>query len=245
MKIAMAQMQMGPTAEENLNKTLQRMKRAAALDAELIFFPAQQLSLFSADAPLHGLRADGEELEAIRQCSAALGLAASANILPEEGGSLSLMIGADGALLGTSRTSCPDAGADGAFPVYDVAGVRVGVVIDGDRHRPESVRACARGGAELVIIPAASRKGEPLWYYERELCALAVLNCCFIALCSRVGQEGEQRFAGHSMLAGPDGRILLKAGSMDGLYVVDFDPAEARSARANCAWLGGGQAFPA
>ena len=245
MKIAMAQMQMGPTAEENLNKTLQRMKRAAALDAELIFFPAQQLSLFSGGDSARGLRADGEELAAIRQCSAALGLAASANILPEEGGSLSLMIGADGALLGTSRTRRPDAGADGAFPVYDVAGVRVGVVIDDDRHRPESVRECGRRGAELVIIPAASRKDEPLWYYERELCALAVLNCCFIALCSRVGQEGEQRFAGQSMLAGPDGRILLKAGAMDGLYVMDFDPAEARSARANCAWLGGGQAFPA
>ena len=54
-------------------------------------------------------------------------------------------------------------------------------------------------------------------------------------MCNRVGQEGELRFAGESLLVAPDGRIEFKAGGLEGLYVMDFDPEEARRAREGCA----------
>ena len=64
MKLAMAQMQMAPSLGENLEKTLQRIERAAELDADLLFFPEVQLSPFFAavrggDASQWLLRADG------------------------------------------------------------------------------------------------------------------------------------------------------------------------------------------
>ena len=79
MKLAMAQMQMGPTIEDNLTKTLQRMERAAELDADLIFFPEVQLSPFFAaqkggDASQWLLRADGPEITAIREKARELGI---------------------------------------------------------------------------------------------------------------------------------------------------------------------------
>ena len=91
MKLAMAQMRMGPTVEENLEKTLQRMERAAELDADLLFFPEVQFSPFFAaqkggDASQWLMRADGPEITAIREKAAQLGLSACPNVYLEEGG---------------------------------------------------------------------------------------------------------------------------------------------------------------
>ena len=84
-----------------------------------------------------------------------------------------------------------------------------------DRHVPDGVRNCVRQGAELVIIPTANLTTEDLGIFEMELRALAVQNRCFVAMCNRVGQEGELTFAGHSMLVAPDSRISFPvAGKM-------------------------------
>ena len=46
MRLAMAQMRMSASIDENLNKTLDCMNRAKAAGAELIFFPELQLTPF-------------------------------------------------------------------------------------------------------------------------------------------------------------------------------------------------------
>ena len=46
MKLAMAQMRMSASLQENLNEALRYMEQAAAAGTELIFFPEVQLSPF-------------------------------------------------------------------------------------------------------------------------------------------------------------------------------------------------------
>lgn len=71
MKLAMAQMRMGTSVEENLEKTLRLIEQAEKGGADLIFFPEVQLSPFfpqyeKADAERWAMAADGTEITAIR-----------------------------------------------------------------------------------------------------------------------------------------------------------------------------------
>lgn len=65
-----------------------------------------------------------------------------------------------------------------------------------DRHLPESIRSCALQGAELVIVPTANTKAEPLEMFEWEMRVQAMQNQIFIAMCNRVGTEDAMQFAG-------------------------------------------------
>ena len=71
MRLAMAQMGMSVSIDENLRKTLDLMERAKAAGAELIFFPELQLTPFfpqyeKQDASCWLMDAQAPELRAIR-----------------------------------------------------------------------------------------------------------------------------------------------------------------------------------
>ena len=88
-----------------------------------------------------------------------------------------------------------------------------------------------------MIIPTANLTTENMGLFEMEIRGLAVQNRCFVAMCNRVGQEGELCFSGQSILVAPDSRIDFKAGGMEGLYLMDFKPEEASRAQADCCWF--------
>ena len=50
------------------------------------------------------------------------------------------------------------------------------------RRRPESIRTCVLMGAELVIVPTANTKAEPLEMFEWEMRVQAMQNQVFIAM---------------------------------------------------------------
>jgi len=54
------------------------------------------------------------------------------------------------------------------FKVFSTEFGNVGIVICFDRHLPESIRTCALKGADLVLIPAANCKDEPMEMFEWE-----------------------------------------------------------------------------
>ncbi|MHC5028368.1 MAG: nitrilase-related carbon-nitrogen hydrolase [Planctomycetota bacterium] len=158
------------------------------------------------------------------------------------------VIDADGTLLGITRmTHITDyawfheagyyAPGDSGMPVYATRHGNIGIAICYDRHFPESMRALALGGAELVIVPQAGAVGEwPDGLYEAELRVAAFQNGYFTALCNRVGPEGgvedgaendTQRidFAGESFVCSPRGEVLARAdtGTDEILYAtLDF-----------------------
>lgn len=250
MRLAMAQMRMSADPAENLAASLRMMERAARKEAQLVFFPEVQLSPFfpaeeAQNADRWLLEPEGPEITAIRDKCRELGIWASPNVYLRENGrryDASLMIDAGGRVLGVSKMvhiaqaehfyerdyySPSDTG----FRVYETPFGRIGIVICFDRHIPDGVRSCARQGAELVIIPTANVRGEPMEIFEWELRIQAFQSSCFVAMCNRVGREGKLKFAGESLITDPQGQLLLKAGDQQNLFVLDLPLDQAREVR--------------
>jgi predicted amidohydrolase len=127
--------------------------------------------------------------------------------------------------------------SDEGFRVYDTPLGKIGVVICFDRHLPDGIRSCAQQGAQLVLIPTANIVGEPLNLFEWEVRVQAFQNTVFIAMCNRVGTEGQLTFAGQSLLAAPNGELLYKAGPTEELPVLDVPLEQAVQERKKRPWL--------
>ncbi|HZT43816.1 MAG TPA: carbon-nitrogen hydrolase family protein [Chthonomonadaceae bacterium] len=95
-----------------------------------------------------------------------------------------------------------------AFPVFRLEEWTVGFSICYDNLFPESCRCLAIEGAELIIAPYATPIDDP---WENFLTTRALENGVFLAACNHVGQEGEWRMSGKSMIVSPLGKILLQA----------------------------------
>lgn len=256
MRIALAQMHMDESVEENLKCTLMMMRQAKAAGADLILFPEIQLSPFfpkheKRDAAIWRMEPAGAEVRAICAECRKLGLWASPNVyLDMEGGSYdaSLLIDAQGKILGISKMVNIYQGkdfyecdyytpSDTGFKVYETPFGKLGIVICFDRHIPESIRTCALGGAELILIPTANLASEPLELFAWEVRIQAFQNLLYIAMCNRVGKEEGKVFAGESLVAGPDGELLFKACGEEGLYCVDIPLARVEQVRRQRNWL--------
>jgi len=102
------------------------------------------------------------------------------------------------------------------------AGERLGVFVHGkwcfgvqlcyEAHFPEISTKMALSGADLLLIPHASPRGDPLEKFEswmRHLPARAFDNGVFVAACNPVGENGAGlSFPGIAILLGPDGRLM-------------------------------------
>ena len=53
----------------------------------------------------------------------------------------------------------------------------------------------------------------------------------FIAMCSRTGKEGRLDFAGHSVVIGPDGKVIKEADGSEQLVSVDLDLSKVEDVR--------------
>jgi len=252
MKIAMAQMKMSDSMEENFRKSLSAIEEAARNRADLVFFPEVQLSPFFPQ--YHGRSAERYALttehEYIRQMASLCGerhIMASPNVYLQEGGAYydaSLFIDAEGRIQGISKMvhvmQCPlfyeqdyYSPSDDGFKVYDTPFGKVGIVICFDRHLPESVRTCALMDADLVLIPTANTEGEPLELFEWEIRVQAMHSSVCIAMCNRVGREDAMNFIGQSLVADEKGGLLVKADENEGLTYAEPDLEKIREARKN------------
>lgn len=256
MKLAMAQMRMSASVQENLDKTLLYIQRAGEAGADLIFFPEIQLSPFfpqyeKRDAAPWLVDLNGPEVSAIRDACRRARVFASPNVYLRGRNhryDASLMIGGAGELLGVSKMvhitqvrhfyeqDYYDPSDEG-FRVFDTPFGRVGIVICFDRHLPDGIRSCARQGAELVLIPTANVQGEPLELFEWEVRVQAFQSTVFAAMCNRVGTEDALTFAGQSLLAAPDGSLLYKAGDQEELLLLDVPLLQAAREREARPWL--------
>jgi predicted amidohydrolase len=109
--------------------------------------------------------------------------------------------------LGVDRFATP--GQD-APEVYDLAGVRVGVLICYDLRFPEAARICALEGADLVALPTNWPVGVE-FHPGIFAPARAAENHVYLLACDRVGEERGTTFIGRSMLLDYNGRQVAKA----------------------------------
>ncbi|MHB8928211.1 MAG: nitrilase-related carbon-nitrogen hydrolase [Bacillota bacterium] len=77
----------------------------------------------------------------------------------------------------------PWAPGDLGLPVFDLPFGRVGLLLGRDLYVPEAARCLAKGGADLICVPAAlARPGEDYLWEER-----ATTNNTYVAVANRVG----------------------------------------------------------
>ena len=113
--------------------------------------------------------------------------------------------------------------------VYELEGLRVGVLICYDLRFPEAARICALDGADLIALPTNWPVGVE-FHPELFAPARAAENHCYLLACDRVGTERETTFIGRSILVDYDGRRLATASDVDEeVLVAEVDPDAARA----------------
>lgn len=248
MRLGMAQMSMSKDMDENFAKTLDFCDKAAGCN--LLFFPEVQFSPFFAqyekqDATGYLMEDTDQKVQAIQAKCREHDMYISPNFYLKQQGKpydANLFLDRQGRIAGISKMvhifQAPQfyecdyyTPSEEGFQVFTTEFGKIGIVICFDRHLPESIRSCAAQGADLVIVPTANTKAEPLEMFEWEMRVQAYQNQTFVAMCNRVGKEGDMDFAGQSLIIDPRGNLLAKGDDQERLIACDLDLSLARKAK--------------
>lgn len=102
---------------------------------------------------------------------------------------------------------------------------QLGVLVCYDLRFPETARRQCFAGAKLIVVSAQWPKIR-LDHWQTLLRARAVENQVFIAACNGCGTTGEHELGGHSVVIGPDGTVLAKAGEKEDACAVKLSANE-------------------
>ncbi len=136
--------------------------------------------------------------------------------------------GADGAVLANYRKIQLFGPREGALftpgdqlVVFDYLGTRFGILICYDVEFPEHVRALARAGAEVILVPTANMM--PFINVNQiQVPGRALESAVTIVYANYNGSEGDLDYVGHSLIAGQDGYPLAAKANSTGLLVADL-----------------------
>lgn len=250
MKIALAQMKISENIDKNLEKILKLIEEAANNGAQLICFPELQLTPFfpqyeGLDVSNYAISIADEKIKKIQEKSRKFKIISIPNVYLKENENYfdaSLVINNDGEILGTSKMVHIAQShqfyeqdyyhpSDTGFKVFNTPVGKIGIIVCFDRHLPESFRICALEGADIIIIPTANVKSEPLEMFEWEVRISSMQNSVFTAMCNRVGKEGKMDFAGESIVVEPRGKIVIKVDDKEQLIYADININEVAKCR--------------
>ncbi len=257
MKLALAQMTMAGSPEENLQESLRLIREAGERSVDLICFPEIQLTPFfpqyeGRDVSAYVMEEKNAAVQAVCKACREAQIWASPNFFLTYNGNnydTSLLIDRAGLIVGRQKmvhiAQCPCfyeqdyyTPSEEGFEVFDTELGRIGIVVCFDRHYPESIRTQALRGADLILIPTANTSNEPSELFQWEIRVQAFQNSVFAAMCNRVGQEDAMLFSGESLVAGPDGELLALAGGGEELLLCEIDPGRAAKRRSEKAYTG-------
>jgi len=143
-------------------------------------------------------------------------------------------------LLGLHRKVHQPAGESAAyaagdrFAAFDTPVGRLGMMIDYDKSFPESARALARDGAEVLAClsawPTSITNRAPRMAQDRQSRlfdlydqARAAENQVVLASSNQTGSMGGMRFLGQAKVVGPGGDVLARTWSKAGIAVAELD----------------------
>jgi N-carbamoylputrescine amidase len=124
---------------------------------------------------------------------------------------------------------------DSRWPVATIESAEFGLPTCWDQWFPETSRALALAGAEVLVYPTAIGSEPdhpdfdtaPLW--EQVIRAQGIMNGTFMVAVNRTGREGPLTFYGSSFLSDPYGRVLVQAPrSEPAVLVADLDLDQCR-----------------
>jgi predicted amidohydrolase len=124
---------------------------------------------------------------------------------------------------------------DEDFPLFEVGGVKVGLLVCFDHMYPEAARTLALAGAQIICHPSNLVIPE---YAQLTSRVRALENRVFWILANRWGKEyahGDSlEFTGVSQVVNSRGKVLIRAAAAeDDLSAVEIDPAEALNKELN------------
>ncbi|MEU2729794.1 carbon-nitrogen hydrolase family protein [Streptomyces griseoviridis] len=120
---------------------------------------------------------------------------------------------------------------DRATSLVEFNGLRIALLICYDVEFPESVRAAAVAGADLVAVPTAQM--EPYAFVaDQVLRVRAWENQVYVAYVNHVGVEGSLTYVGRSCIVAPSAEVLDRAEDGTRLLYGDVDPEVVAAARA-------------
>jgi omega-amidase len=213
-----------------------RRLHAAHGPLDLIVFPELAVTGYDARSDLWALSLEAKEALPVLRAAAQAVASAIAAGLPERDplrsgvlyDSLSLL-GAEGAAetcyrkvhLWQEEHLYFAAGSD--FRLTRIGDAVAGLGICWDAAFPEWGRACARAGADVLVV-ASAWDAASIRYWDALLAARAIENGCYIVACNRAGSDGELAFGGHSQILAPTGdRIAFLDTAAEGTLVAELD----------------------
>ena len=224
MRIALAQMKNQGSVEANLNQSIEWMREAAEHGADLILFPEVQLTEFfpqyqGQDVRRYRLGLESPEVQAFRKASREWNIWASPNVYLEENGKAydaSLLIGADGQIAGIQK-------------MVHIA--QACQFYEQDYYTPsdDGFRVFDTPWGRIGIVVCFDR------HYPE---SIRFHNSAAIAMCNRVGCEGEMTFSGESIVVDANGQVLARAGDAEELLYADVDMAASRRIRESRPYTG-------
>lgn len=242
MRLAMVQMSNSGSVERNLEKSLRAIEEAAEKGAELVLFPEVQLTEFfpqypGMDVSRYAVSIENEIVKKFCDACKKYQIMAVPNLyLRETNGTFdaSILIDRSGNVTGIQKMVHVAQAeqfyeqdyytpSDDGFHVFDTEFGKIGIVVCFDRHYPESIRTESLQGADLILIPTVNTKAEPSEMFEWEVRVQAFQNSVAIAMCNRVGVEGDMDFAGESMAVDANGELLARADATEQIVYVDID----------------------
>jgi len=259
--IGVLQAPLNDTLDINTQRIAELVREAAAQGAQVILPPELfQGPYFCKTQEEHWFAHAYPALEhpcvrAMQVLAAELGVVIPVSIYEKDGPhyyNSMVMVDADGSVLGVYRKShIPDGPGyqekyyfrpgDTGFKVWDTRFGRVGVGICWDQWFPETARAMALMGADMLLYPTAigaephddSLDTAAPW--RRAMQGHAVSNCIPVGAANRVGDEDGQLFYGTSFICDHTGEVKADLDrEQTGVALARFDQAEIEQYRA--AW---------
>lgn len=120
--------------------------------------------------------------------------------------------------------------------LFELCGIRIGLLICYDVEFPENVRHLALLGADLVVVPTALMQPYDI-IAETIVPARAYENQIYLAYVNRCGHEADFEYCGLSGVIAPDGRDVARAGRGQSLILADIDLAALHRSREHNTYL--------
>src|SRR6266436_5354952 len=267
--VAAAQMgpnQEGTSREEIVERMLGLLAEAVREGVELVAYPEMALTTYFPKK----IRKDFDQffeteippkaLEPLLRRAKEAGIAVHVGFCEKADGqyfNTALLTDRDGRLCGTFRkihlpgTRAADgfaqvfepyyfAHGDTGYKVFDACGAKVGIAICQDRRYPESYRALALQGAEIILI-GYNTPISALALDLNELCLRsgAYANACFVVGSAKAGIEDGVELIGGTSVINPLGQIVARAStSGDELIAARIDLDQMTPVRKRWNFLG-------
>jgi (R)-amidase len=231
----------------NVQRVLKTIAQRSA-ETDLIVFPETTLSGFPTRHNVGEVAEpiDGPSLTAVRHAAREARVAVAVGFAERDGSrffNTTVLVDEHGEIALRYRKTHLWASDVGVFEPgdrYDVCtfkGMTVGLLICYDIEFPETARAVASLGADLLIVTNGNM--EPFGpVHRRAIVARAMENQMFAALVNRVGSGDDNlTFPGESALIDPFGDVVCDAGQHEQVLRATLDPARLEGAREHYRYL--------